>query len=177
MAEEQDVIRDLAALPVPLAGALQETGDPWEPYRIVDAGGEPVAAVAEFFRDLQAAGRSEATLRSYGHDLLRWFRFLWAVEVPWNRATRIEARDFCRWMLVAGKPSRPHWRSPGHDVRGERESVRAVGAGAQRDGAALLLPVPPGGGQRPGDQPVPAGPDAAGRPGARPSQPDGAVPP
>ena len=66
----------------------------------------------EFFRDLQAAGRSEATLRSYGHDLLRWFRFIWAAGVPWNRATRIEARDFCRWMLVAGKPSRPHWRSP-----------------------------------------------------------------
>jgi hypothetical protein len=65
--EEQDVIRDLAALPVPLAGALQETGDPWEPYRIVDPGGETVAAVAEFFRDLQAAGRSEATLRSYAH--------------------------------------------------------------------------------------------------------------
>ena len=112
MTEEQDVIRDLAALPVPLAGALQETGDPWEPYRIVDAGGEPVASVAEFFRDLQAAGRSEATLRSYGHDLLRWFRFIWAAGVPWNRATRIEARDFCRWMLVAGKPSRPRWRSP-----------------------------------------------------------------
>ena len=92
MTEEQDVIRDLAALPVPLAGALQATGDPWEPYRIVDAGGEPVAAVAEFFRDLQAAGRSEATLRSYGHDLLRWFRFIWAAGVPWNRATRTEAR-------------------------------------------------------------------------------------
>ena len=112
MISDQDAVRDLAALPVPLAGALQETGDPWEPYRIVGADGEPVAAVAEFFRDLQAAGRSEATLRSYGHDLLRWLRFLWAVEVPWSRATRIEARDFCRRMLVAGKPSRPHWRSP-----------------------------------------------------------------
>lgn len=29
--------------------------------------------------DLQAAGRSRATVRSYGMDLLRWFRFLWAV--------------------------------------------------------------------------------------------------
>ena len=46
-------------------------------------------------------------------DLLRWFRFLWAVQVPWDRATRAEARDFCRWMLVAGKPVRPHWRRPG----------------------------------------------------------------
>jgi site-specific recombinase XerD len=112
MAGDQGAVRDLAMLPVPLVGSLRETGDRWEPYRIVDAAGEPVAAVAEFFCDLQAAGRSEATLRSYGHDLLRWFRFLWAVGVPWARATRAEARDFCRWMLVAGKPARPHWRGP-----------------------------------------------------------------
>ncbi len=97
MTEEQDVIRELATLPVPLAGALQATGDPWEPYRIIDAGGEPVAAVAEFFRELQAAGRSEATLRSYGHDLLRWFRFIWAAGVPWNRATRTEASARVAW--------------------------------------------------------------------------------
>ena len=38
-------------------------------------------------------------------DLLRWFRFCWATATPWDRATRVEARDFCRWMLVAG--SRP----------------------------------------------------------------------
>ena len=76
MIRDQDAVRDLAVLPVPLVGALRATGDPWEPYRIVDAAGEPVTAVAEFFRDLQAAGRSEATLRSYGGDLLRWFRFL-----------------------------------------------------------------------------------------------------
>ncbi|MCE7007352.1 site-specific integrase [Kibdelosporangium philippinense] len=105
--------RDLAALAVPLVGSLQETGDPWLPFRLVDPSGEPVEAVSAFFRDLQAAGRSEATARSYGINLLRWFRFLWAVQVPWDRATRVEARDFCRWMLVAGKPPRPHWRRPG----------------------------------------------------------------
>jgi integrase len=113
MVGEQGSVRDLAVLPVPLVGSLRETGDRWEPYRIVDAAGEPVAAVREFLCDLQAAGRSEATLRSYGHDLLRWFRFLWAVQVPWARATRVEARDFCRWMLVAGKPARVHWRDSG----------------------------------------------------------------
>ena len=46
-------------------------------------------------------------------DLLRWFRFIWAVGVPWDQATRAEARDFCRWLQVAGKPARPHWRQPG----------------------------------------------------------------
>jgi site-specific recombinase XerD len=113
MFEDEDPVRDLAALIVPLVGSLKATGDPWEPFRLIDPVGVPVDAVSGFFRDLQAAGRSEATVRSYGMDLLRWFRFLWAVQIPWNRATRVEARDFCRWMLVAGKPSRPHWRRPG----------------------------------------------------------------
>jgi integrase len=102
---------DLAGLSVPLAGSLERTSDPWLPYRMIDPAGVPVEAVSAFFGDLQAAGRSEATARSYGMDLLRWFRFLWAIQVPWHQATRTEARDFCRWMLVAGKPSRPHWRS------------------------------------------------------------------
>jgi integrase len=99
-------------MPVPLAGGLEETGDPWLPFRLIDPAGMPVEAVAAFFRDLLAAGRSAATIRSYGMDLLRWFRFTWAIGVPWGQATRAEARDFSRWMLVAGKPSRPHWRRP-----------------------------------------------------------------
>jgi integrase len=43
-------------------------------------------------------------------DLLRWFRFLRAIGVPWNHAVRSDARDFCRWLQLAGKPVRPHWR-------------------------------------------------------------------
>jgi integrase len=83
-----------------------ETGDVWEPYRLLDPGGEMVGPVAVYFRDLQAAGRSAATQRSYGMDLLRWFRFLWAIEVPWNHATRAEARDFTRWVQITDKPAR-----------------------------------------------------------------------
>ncbi len=107
---QEEPSRDLAALAVPQAGRLVATGSLWEPYRLVDADRLTVEPVAAYLRDLQAAGRSEATLRSYGNDLLRWFRFLWAIQVPWARVTRAEARDFCRWMLVAGKPIRPHWR-------------------------------------------------------------------
>jgi site-specific recombinase XerD len=83
------------------------TGDRWDPYRLFDADGEAVIAVASYFRELQAAGRSGATVRSYGMDLLRWFRFLWSVDVAWNRATRVEARDFSRWMLIAGRRGVP----------------------------------------------------------------------
>ena len=60
----------------------------------------------QFLRELLAAGRSVATLRSYGMDLLRWWRFLDAVDVAWDRATRIEARDFSCWIQLAVKQRR-----------------------------------------------------------------------
>ena len=146
MIEDDEQARDLAGLAVPLTGSLEATGDPWLPYRLIDPADEPVEAVSDYFRDLQAADRSPATIRSYGMDLLRWFRFLWAIEVAWDRATRVEARDFCRWMLVAGKPSRSHWRRPTRSAsKGDGGGVCAVGASACRDGAALLLRIPPRG--------------------------------
>ena len=95
--------RDLARLVIPAAGSLIATGDPWEPFRLLDADGMVVDPAASYFRDLQAAGRSAATLRSYGMDLLRWFRFTWAVGVPWSQATRVEARDFSCWIQAAEK--------------------------------------------------------------------------
>ena len=92
---------------VPRRGAVEATGNPFEPYRLVDSGGVIIAPVAAYLGDLQACGRSAATQRSYAMDLLRWFRFTWAVGVPWDRATRAEARDFCRWIQLAGKPGVP----------------------------------------------------------------------
>jgi integrase len=101
---------DRAATVVPLVGQLVPTGDELEPYRLLGPAGA-VQAVSDWFADLQAAGRSVATLRSYGLDLLRWFRFLWAIEVPWDQVAASEARDFARWLL-AGQQPRPHWRHP-----------------------------------------------------------------
>lgn len=112
MIEQEDPQRDLGSLVVRRVGALLDTGDLWEPYRLLDPSGEPVTAAAAYFGELQAAGRSMATQRSYGLALLRWFRFLWAVELPWREATRTEARDFSRWIQGMAKPVRPHWRSP-----------------------------------------------------------------
>ena len=91
-------------LVVPAAGALAETSDPWEPYYLTDPGGGRVLPVTDFLRDLQAAGRPAATQRSYALALLRWFRFIWAAGVAWDEASRIEARDFCRWIQLADKP-------------------------------------------------------------------------
>jgi hypothetical protein len=119
MAEgEEDGVRDLGLLVVPAAGALVETGDPWEPYYLSDPGGGRVEPVSEFLRDLQAAGRPATTQRSYSLALLRWFRFTWVIEVPWNQATRTEARDFCRWIQLADKPGSS--RRPAVPVPGKR---------------------------------------------------------
>ena len=95
--------RDLSRLVVSRAGRLVATGDAREPYRVVGPGGEVVEPVSVFLRDLLASGKSESTLRSYSADLLRWWRFLDAVGVQWDRASRAEARDFSCWIQLTAK--------------------------------------------------------------------------
>jgi site-specific recombinase XerD len=113
-----DALRELSGLRVPLLGSVEATGDLFVPYRLVDGGGATVEPVGAFFAELAACGRPATTQRSYGMDLLRWFRFLWALGVDWEQATRVEARDFCRWLRVTVKPTRPHWRYPTGDAPG-----------------------------------------------------------
>jgi integrase len=127
MITDGDALRDLSRLAVPLRGSLEETGDLFEPFRLVDAHGVVVVPAAAYFRELAACGRPSATQRSYGMDLLRWWRFLWAVEVGWDQATRVEARDFCLWIQLAGKPVRSHWRYPGGGAPGAVTARAAAG--------------------------------------------------
>jgi integrase len=103
---------DLTHLSVPQVGSLTATGDLFLPYRLLDAAGAPIPAAASYFAELAACGRPATTQRSYGMDLLRWFRFLSALDVDWAQATQLEARDFCRWLAATPKPPRPHWRQP-----------------------------------------------------------------
>jgi site-specific recombinase XerD len=118
--EEQE--RDLSRIVVPRTGRLVTTGDDREPYRIAGPDGDIAEPVSVFLRDLLAAGKSAATLRSYAVDLLRWWRFLNAVNVAWDRATRAEARDFSCWIqltvrqqLQTTRPRAARWssRTPG----------------------------------------------------------------
>jgi integrase len=119
--DEDDVPTDLTQLAVPQVGSLGATGDPFQPYRLLDAAGAAIPAGDAYFAELVACGRPATTQRSYGMDLLRWFRFLAAVGVDWEKATRVEARDFCRWLAATPKPSRPHWRRPA-DLPARRQS-------------------------------------------------------
>ena len=142
MIGDGDPERDLAALVVPQSGRLEATGNRYEPYRLIDPDGAVVQAVTDYFRDLLAAGGLKSTLRSYGLALLRWFRFCWSDSgVAWDRAARADARDFSRWLQV--RQASP--AALAHDAGGAIGSgwcgcsVRAVGARALGDGAAIVL--------------------------------------
>jgi integrase/recombinase XerD len=76
------------------------------PWLVVDPSGEPVAPVRQFLVDFVAQGNRAGSVRSYAYDLLRWWRWLHAVDVGWSRATSTEVRDFVLWLNRASKPRR-----------------------------------------------------------------------
>lgn len=131
MSDQVDTRGALAAMVVGRVGRLEATGDLLDPYRLIGPDELVVGAVTAFFRHLLAAGRSPATLRSYGMDLLRWFRFCWATGVDWDRADRTTAREFSILLQVAPKPLRPHWR---HGAAAE-QTATAVKAPGQYSSA------------------------------------------
>jgi integrase len=109
--------RDVTRLTVPLTGGVVAVpGDPVVSVRLVDAEAKEIIPVSRFLQDMRASGGSRDSARSYALALLRWFRFLRAVEVSWDRAGRAEARDFMLWLEVARKPERP--RRPGAPAPG-----------------------------------------------------------
>ena len=103
--------REVTALVVPAIGAVAKI-DAAPGTVLLDATGEPVDEVSEFFATMLACGASFSSLRSYGLALLRWWRFLAAVDVCWQRATRIEARDFVLWMRLVGPAGRQSGYAP-----------------------------------------------------------------
>lgn len=64
-----------------------------------------IEPVHEFLLELAARGMSTHTVRSYAYDLLRWWRFLAAVDVRWDRATSVEVRDLVLWLQRVPKPA------------------------------------------------------------------------
>ena len=148
-------------LVVSAAGELIATGDWYEPSRLAGPGGAAVGPVTAFFRDLLAAGRVEATVRSYGMDLPRWFRFIWATGNSWDRADQQVARDFSRWLQVSARAG-----------RGYAPAARAYSETVLRGFCAYHLEAR----DWPGAESVSAGPVPAAWTSRRASQPDGELP-
>lgn len=103
--------RELAGLVVARAGRVAQTSDPTLPWVVLDGAGVRIDAVDAFLKELLACGTSAASCRSYAFDLLRWFRFLAAVDVGWERASRAEVRDFVLWLRSSVNPARDRRRA------------------------------------------------------------------
>ena len=135
--------RNIDAIVVPSVGRVEEIPGGLVPYRLVDASGAEVAAVSEFLRNLTALDCSPGTVRSYAFELLGWIRFLDAVEVSWDRASRAEARDYALWLARARKPPRQRRRDsppPGavNPVTGKQHPADTYSAATRRHARAVV---------------------------------------
>jgi integrase len=135
--------RNIDALMVSRVGRVEEVTGGVVPYRLVDAAGVEVVAVSEFLLDLLASDCSPATLRSYAYELLGWLRFLQAVAVPWDRATRAEARDYALWLARTSKPPRRRRRgspAPGavNPVTGKPHPAGTYATATRRHARAVI---------------------------------------
>lgn len=111
---------------LPGIGAVQRTSAGLLPYVVVDAAGLEIQAFSVFLRDLVLTDMSPLTVRSYGNDLLRWWRVLQLIGVPWDRAGRLEVEVLVGWMRSAVNPQR---RGSGDRLLNPRTGKRSLGAG------------------------------------------------
>jgi hypothetical protein len=135
--------RDIETLRVPRVGWVEKARSGVVPYRVVDASGAELTAVSEFLRNLSASDCSPATLRSYAYEILGWLRFLQAVAVPWERATRAEARDYALWLARVRKPPRRRRRgspAPGavNPVTGKPYPAETYAISTRRHARAVI---------------------------------------
>ena len=76
------------------------------PWLVVDPDGVPVEPVYGFLAEFVARDNRAGSVRSYAYALLRWWRWLRAVDVAWDQATPAEVRDLVLWLRQASKPRR-----------------------------------------------------------------------
>ncbi|WP_234336203.1 hypothetical protein [Streptomyces sp. NRRL S-1022] len=68
------------------------------PWLVFAEEGRAVEPVRRYLIDFVARYNRPGNVRSYAFDLLRWWRWLRVVDVPWNQATPAEGRDFALWL-------------------------------------------------------------------------------
>jgi integrase/recombinase XerD len=111
-----EVERDIATIRLPRWGRVVPAKGV-VPWLVVDEDGVPVEPVRRFLADFAARDTSLVSVRSYAFGLLRWWRWLRAVDVEWDRATPAEARDLVLWLKYATKPRR-HPRTTSAETAG-----------------------------------------------------------
>lgn len=83
------------------------------PFVVVDGAGVEVEPVTRYLRDLALSDMSPLTSRSYGYDLLRWFRVLWALGVRLGTGYRIRGGRPSRLDEDCAQPQRNRTRAGG----------------------------------------------------------------
>jgi len=112
-----EVDRDVGSIELPGWGRVVPGGGV-APFEVVDSVGRRVEPIERFLLDFVARGNSGGSVRSYAYGLLRWWRFLVAIGVAWDKVTSAEVRDFVLWLGQVEKAR----RSP------RTASARTVGA-------------------------------------------------
>lgn len=93
--------RSVESILLPKVGSVREVPELAVGVEMVDAAGAEIAPVRAYLHSLAAGGCSAQTCRSYALALLRWWRFLAAIEVDWGSAGRDEFVDYIVWMRTA----------------------------------------------------------------------------
>lgn len=100
-----NVERDIRSIRLPRWGRV-ERAEGLVPWLVVDDAGTPVEPIRRYLTDFVAQDNSPESVRSYAYGLLRWWRWLRAVGVEWDKATPAEGRDLVLWLTQAAKPRR-----------------------------------------------------------------------
>lgn len=100
----RDLIDGRARLP--RVGAVVPGTAPSLPWRVIDAADREIEPVNAYLRDRILGDASPLTCRSYGFDLLRWYRVLWALDVGWEQVTEAEVVALVGWLRAARNPQR-----------------------------------------------------------------------
>ncbi|PWI19324.1 integrase [Streptomyces sp. Act143] len=107
-----EVERDITAIRLPKWGRVIPA-EGVVPWLVVGPDEVPVEPIRRYLRDFTARNRP-GSVRSYAYGLLRWWRWLQAVHVEWDRATAAEARDLVLWLGRADKPRNSPRRAWAH---------------------------------------------------------------
>jgi integrase len=100
-----EVERDVGSIRLPQWGRVVPA-DGVVPWLVVGPDDVPVEPVRRFLVDFVARDNSPGSVRSYAYALLRWWRWLRAVDVDWDKATPAEVRDLVLWLRQASKSRR-----------------------------------------------------------------------
>ena len=88
---QPDGDRALDEIVLPQWGRVKPSDGP-VPWTVVTDEDLDLAVVQQYLREVVARGGSPSTTRSYAYDLLRWWRWLKATGVEWNRATSADVK-------------------------------------------------------------------------------------